>query len=1045
MSRLLVLTCLILTIILYGYARKFEQMHAKFEFGNLTLNSANTVQGRVGGYAQLLSGIAAHLSLAGDAGLEGLDRYMREIELEQKFPDALGIGFVEARAHRPHADDLVLTNMVIAGDATLPLPVGQVIEGPWRKALEYAAFNGETVLSSGVMALHTDMPQARFVMARAVYDGAARKIGWIVVPFAGQGLFGHTPKEFGRTYHLTVYEKGDVEPHRTLFSSAAVPFVSGLYTTDVEVATNGQTWVMRFTSTQTFDQSYLTPLPSLLLVAGMFMTVFMALTLHFAALRSRMLGLAADAHTRQLGAREEENRALLETNVSVVITLDGDGHIAFANEAAADLFASTRENFEGRCFTEFVQLHDAPDPAAICNADGILPASESLLLDVQSNLWRTAEGESRTTVLIRDVTEQVNGRKTIEELHARYDVALTGAGIGIFEVDLRTGAAQVSDTWHKIMGTADLSVPFDHEKHFMARVHPDDRGRLIEGDRLCIEGRAARSVAEYRVRFDDGWRWMYSDAVPVAHGPDGRATRLIGTQADISALRHARNALELSEARFRRVLEDAPVGMAVLNETGVFLGLNNALASLAGYDVTEMRKSMQFSDLLSQEDFVQVSRDVRTLLRAGSAKAYQNQFRLRTRTGDPCWGLLNLSWTYDKNKSEHVYIAQIVDITDQKRLEQIKSEFVATVSHELRTPLTSIKGALSLLEMTAQYVLPDDGKRLLEIARVNTDRLTVIVNDILDLEKISSGDVVFEPVDALLDEVIADTLVQMTHLARETKNTLSFQIEDPAILVHVDVGRMRQALTNLVSNACKFSEPDTAVVVRATCEGAEAKICVENTGAPVSARFRALMFDAFTQADGSDTRSMGGAGLGLNIARQIVTRLGGQIGFVQADDRRTVFWFTCPIATSAVTGADPTNIPDQATFTRQLRILHVEDDPDFAAVVAVGFEQVAHIGHAFSLAQARTLAGEGGWDAVLLDWTLPDGTADQILDELEALLPAACIISLSADSALRDDPRITTCMTKSKHDIRTMVNLVVNLAHNAPLSVPADPIVRVTG
>ena len=396
------------------------------------------------------------------------------------------------------------------------------------------------------------------------------------------------------------------------------------------------------------------------------------------------------------------------------------------------------------------------------------------------------------------------------------------------------------------------------------------------------------------MQFGTGWRWMYSDAMPIARDENGRATRLIGTQVGITQLRHARNALEASEAQFRAVLEDAPVCMAVMDERGSFIGVNGALAQLCGYEASVLRNEVQLSDLLVRRDFVQMSRDVRNQQRKDGGKTYQDQLRLRTRNGEVRWGLFNLSWTYDKNRSENVYIAQIVDITDQKRLEQIKNEFVATVSHELRTPLTSLKGALGLLEVEEE--VPESAARLLEIARVNADRLGAIVNDILDLEKISSGDVRFEFGDTALDDLIADTVALMEPVAAAQRKTLVRHAGDHGILVHFDAGRIRQFLSHLVSNACKFSDPQTQVTLRYERQKDCAIIYVENTGPLVPEGFRAQMFEAFTQADGSDTRSKGGTGLGLNIAREIVKRQGGQIGFEQFADRRTVFWFTCPLS-----------------------------------------------------------------------------------------------------------------------------------------------------
>lgn len=163
--------------------------------------------------------------------------------------------------------------------------------------------------------------------------------------------------------------------------------------------------------------------------------------------------------------------------------------------------------------------------------------------------------------------------------------------------------------------------------------------------------------------------------------------------------------------------------------------------------------------------------------------------------------------------------------------------------------------------------LPDGALRLLDIAGANVDRLTVIVNDILDLEKISSAEVAFDIERLALDEIAADTVVQMQTFAEENINRVELDLRLSGVLVEGDRRRLQQVLCNLLSNACKFSDPDTAVMVRIDLRGDTAIVEVENIGRPVPEGFQAHLFNAFTQADGSDMRTAGGAGLGLNVAR----------------------------------------------------------------------------------------------------------------------------------------------------------------------------------
>ncbi len=919
-SRLLVLICLLVSIWGFSYTTRFEQLHAQFQFRKLTMNGVGGINLRIRNYAQVLVGMSAYIATDSQVDVGKIETYMNGLNLEQNAPGLQGFAFIRAvpaqditlieratgspqgmtlafKSRDQGSETLIVTTFGPESEYGGLIGVDRLAEADVRDALDFARSSRETVLvRSKAMPAKAELLMLQAVYAPSVAAGDTIHVfkGWVMAPFSVETILGGVTSEFGTLYDLNVYQGSLPEVEQALFLTPEEDVVEGHFRHNYTIEQYGSHWLLEFSSKPKFDRRYSSSFPYLLLGMGLAFTALVHSALRATAMRHRSLKLMAELRARQLGAREEENRALLDTSVSVVMVLNEKGQITFANEGAASLFGISQATFKGQNFESVVRMRSGERICDICNAEGMTSIGERLLLDVQTNTWRTAEGTVHKTVLIRDVTEQISSRRAIEALHQRYETALTGAGIGIFDIDRVTGKGELSETWHKIMGTDDLTPPFDWERDFLSRVHPDDLPALIAADRKCFSGEAERSITEYRIRCGEQWRWMYSNAVPVSRSSDGLPTKLIGAQMDITDLREVRHALELSEARFRMVLEDAPVGMAVMNEHGQFIGVNAALATLSGYDVKAMRKSMRLAQLLSRKDFVILSRDVRALLKSDTASTYQNQFQLRTRSGENRWGLFNLNWTYDKNRSENVYIAQIIDITDQKRIEQIKSEFVATVSHELRTPLTSIKGALGLLSVTQP--LPEGALRLLDIASVNVDRLTAIVNDILDLEKISSGEVPFAIESLSLEEIAVNAVAQMQEFAHEHGNTLELINNHDGVLVEGDARRLQQVLGSLLSNASKFSDPDTSVVVRTNMRGVDAIIEVENIGPPVPEGFQAHLFNAFTQADGSDTRIAGGAGLGLNIAKQIVLRHGGQIGFERRSGRQTMFWFSCPLA-----------------------------------------------------------------------------------------------------------------------------------------------------
>ena len=248
----------------------------------------------------------------------------------------------------------------------------------------------------------------------------------------------------------------------------------------------------------------------------------------------------------------------------------------------------------------------------------------------------------------------------------------------------------------------------------------------------------------------------------------------------------------------------------------------------------------------------------------------------------------------DTPQGLHV-LSVIVDITERKRLDRLKDEFVSTVSHELRTPLTSISGSLGLLMGTAADDLPERTRHLLTLAQSNSKRLVKLVNDILDIGKLESGQVTFKfrlvELRPLIEQTIdanlgfADTyLVRLRHDIRADGE------------VWADPDRLAQVLTNLISNAIKFSPPDGEVVVAAEPHGGSLRISVRDQGAGIPAEFKPRIFQKFAQADGTDGKKTGGTGLGLSIVKEIVGRLGGEVGFADAPGGGTIFYVELPSA-----------------------------------------------------------------------------------------------------------------------------------------------------
>lgn len=244
-----------------------------------------------------------------------------------------------------------------------------------------------------------------------------------------------------------------------------------------------------------------------------------------------------------------------------------------------------------------------------------------------------------------------------------------------------------------------------------------------------------------------------------------------------------------------------------------------------------------------------------------------------------------------------LYLLTFADVTEARRAERLKSEFVSTVSHELRTPVTSIKGSLKMLAGPLAGELPDRPRSLVDIALRNADRLALLIDDILDVEKIESGRMEFRFEPCEVNRLLEDAVEANRPYAEARGVALAIQPLSTPVEVSADSHRIQQVLANLISNAVKFSEADGVVTVAAGLSDDHAVLSVTDHGPGIPADFQSRIFERFAQADASDARAKGGTGLGLSIAKAIVEKHRGAISF-SSRPGGTKFQFTLPIAES---------------------------------------------------------------------------------------------------------------------------------------------------
>jgi PAS domain S-box-containing protein len=357
-----------------------------------------------------------------------------------------------------------------------------------------------------------------------------------------------------------------------------------------------------------------------------------------------------------------------------------------------------------------------------------------------------------------------------------------------------------------------------------------------------------------------------------------------------TSLEKSYEALSVSEQRLRRLMNSSLIGIVQADGSGRLNEANDVLLQL----IQTPRQAL-LDGTLNWFDLIPASalaehKKVHTAL-AQHEVIPPFECLLHAQDGSQIPVMLGLSQL--EGDTDH-WVGFVVDLREQQRVDKLKSAFISIISHELRTPLTSIKGSLGLLEGGVAGQLPPKALQLIQIAYKNSMRLGNLVNDILDVEKITSGKLHLNLRAVDLVSLAKQALQTNANHAAGSKIHCELVTAPEQAMVMGDADRLVQVLVNLLSNAVKFSPSHGEVTLRIMQESACWRVEVEDHGAGIPVAFQKHIFEKFAQADGSSTRQLEGVGLGLNIAKSLLEQMGGKIGFSSEKDIATVFWFTLP-------------------------------------------------------------------------------------------------------------------------------------------------------
>jgi len=348
-----------------------------------------------------------------------------------------------------------------------------------------------------------------------------------------------------------------------------------------------------------------------------------------------------------------------------------------------------------------------------------------------------------------------------------------------------------------------------------------------------------------------------------------------------------------SEQRQRVIAENSSDIIALTDVNGVWTYMSPAVETMFGWKISELL-GRNGADFAHEDD--RIAYGYGTSLLAGGREVLAGSFRMRHKQGHHLWVETISRVLRDHDGKVIGWVSNTRDISARKQVEQLKSEFISTVSHELRTPLTAMLGSIGLAASGRFDDRADEMRRLLDIAKTNGRRLEALVNDILDFEKLTSGNMRFDMQSYSTDELVEQSVAASQPYADGLRVKLVFSHRAPGTRIRVDNGRFQQIMANLLSNAAKFSNEGGRVEIDVAVIKGRCRISVADQGCGIPKEFHDNLFERFSQADGSDSRKRGGTGLGMAIAKQMTDRMQGSIRFESEEGTGTTFYLEFPVA-----------------------------------------------------------------------------------------------------------------------------------------------------
>jgi PAS domain S-box-containing protein len=486
-------------------------------------------------------------------------------------------------------------------------------------------------------------------------------------------------------------------------------------------------------------------------------------------------------------------------------------------------------------------------------------------------------GHQARLVMVNDITEST--------LHIeRFELIAKATHDAVWDWNLETDEIWWNASFFELFGYQ----PDDIGKtsaSWKSRIHPEDNHRVLEGIYLAIENRESNWYDQYRFQRADG-----SYALIIDRGytifQNGKAIRMLGSMTDVTSTELLRREQEDTQHLLQTITSASPCALWMSDKNGAVNYVNQKWIEWNHATANDTPILEGWLNVIHPED--------REHVRAAFAEAntnrstYQVDYRLRLQDGSTRWVTASGTPRFQKDGTFIGFVGSATDITRQKHMEQQKDGFISTVSHELKTPITSIKGYEQLLSRS-NAITDSKGQNFLNRMRVQINRLDNLIQELLDVSRIESGKLTFQPSEFEMNVLMAELANDLQLVFPSHRLIL---VENQSCKVVSDKNRIIQLITNLVDNAVKYSPGAGKVNIKLACSEAYLTVSVQDFGRGIAKEQQPYIFERFYQVN--DVYQAPGLGIGLYVCKEIISRQNGRIWFDSSPGQGSTFTFELP-------------------------------------------------------------------------------------------------------------------------------------------------------